>query len=330
MPFESLNNVFCNHVDVDDKGKIKFCINDLNLYSDFNIFCEKHFKKKYTFKNYDEYYKDLIQLSKKVYLILQKNKDQITEKKIVKIIQGLSKLIDNTKHKHIIDKIKCNCREKDDEKKLNSFKFCFNHLIEILENIYQIPSKSKNNITNEFDYLDDLEDFYEIYQDIDVFKTTNSFECKTNHNINLNTNQSNTTTRKENFVKIEIEEIRKSYTDKTENCPVCFCDLNDEKEPLKCGHWVHMECVNKWKETQKLNKPKCPVCRQDLDQIKEKKEKIVYISIEKKTTLHEGSYILIQGLHKTLSNMCHEGMNKLHQMDVKQIIPKVVNYLLDR
>lgn len=41
---------------------------------------------------------------------------------------------------------------------------------------------------------------------------------------------------------------------KPETCPICTESLDKVPQPLSCGHWVHRECVLKWKD-------QCPVCR---------------------------------------------------------------------
>jgi len=57
----------------------------------------------------------------------------------------------------------------------------------------------------------------------------------------------------------ENKNLKVTTLSKPEECPICFESLNDEKEPLKCGHWMHLECV------KKHFKPECPVCRAPLD-----------------------------------------------------------------
>jgi hypothetical protein len=47
--------------------------------------------------------------------------------------------------------------------------------------------------------------------------------------------------------------------DKPEDCPICYVKLGDEKNPLECGHWMHITCV------QKHFKPECPLCRHPLN-----------------------------------------------------------------
>jgi len=59
--------------------------------------------------------------------------------------------------------------------------------------------------------------------------------------------------------KIEIPKPKKVSITKPAECPVCFLSLEEEKEPLACGHWVHLECV------KKHFRPECPVCRQKLN-----------------------------------------------------------------
>lgn len=44
---------------------------------------------------------------------------------------------------------------------------------------------------------------------------------------------------------------------KPDDCPICMDDIANESQPLSCGHWVHKQCILKWK-------PQCPVCRSDI------------------------------------------------------------------
>ena len=45
---------------------------------------------------------------------------------------------------------------------------------------------------------------------------------------------------------------------KPDECPVCYYSMNKEKNPLTCGHWVHLKCV------KRHFKPECPICRHPL------------------------------------------------------------------
>jgi Ring finger domain len=46
--------------------------------------------------------------------------------------------------------------------------------------------------------------------------------------------------------------------EKPEDCIICT-EKMDEKNPLECGHWIHIECV------RKHFKPECPICRKRLN-----------------------------------------------------------------
>lgn len=46
--------------------------------------------------------------------------------------------------------------------------------------------------------------------------------------------------------------------EKPKECILC-CENFDEENPLQCGHWMHIACV------QKHFEPNCPVCRQPLN-----------------------------------------------------------------
>jgi len=40
---------------------------------------------------------------------------------------------------------------------------------------------------------------------------------------------------------------------KPDDCPICTDSLEDEPQPLECGHWVHRSCMLNWKD-------RCPIC----------------------------------------------------------------------
>lgn len=43
--------------------------------------------------------------------------------------------------------------------------------------------------------------------------------------------------------------------EKPEECPICMESLENTDRPTQCGHWIHKECLMKWKEDT------CPMCR---------------------------------------------------------------------
>ncbi len=50
------------------------------------------------------------------------------------------------------------------------------------------------------------------------------------------------------------------YYEKSEECPVCFESLENQQESLRCGHWVHAECIIKQVKSE------CPLCRAKIPQ----------------------------------------------------------------
>ncbi len=48
-----------------------------------------------------------------------------------------------------------------------------------------------------------------------------------------------------------------------DNCLICYENLN-EVRPLKCGHWIHKKCVEKWSDINKKNVVYCPICNSNL------------------------------------------------------------------
>jgi len=58
--------------------------------------------------------------------------------------------------------------------------------------------------------------------------------------------------------------------EKPDECPVCMESLENVNIPLKCGHWIHHECILQWKEDT------CPMCRTEIkftkaDRLKKRK-----------------------------------------------------------
>ena len=46
--------------------------------------------------------------------------------------------------------------------------------------------------------------------------------------------------------------------EKPEDCPICMESLKNVDRPTQCGHWIHKECLMKWKEDT------CPMCRSEI------------------------------------------------------------------
>jgi hypothetical protein len=49
---------------------------------------------------------------------------------------------------------------------------------------------------------------------------------------------------------------RQYSLEKPDECPVCMESTENIKYPLQCGHWIHLECLLKWREDT------CPMCRE--------------------------------------------------------------------
>lgn len=70
-----------------------------------------------------------------------------------------------------------------------------------------------------------------------------------------------------NYCKLHYKQYN---FEKPEECPICMEKL-DNTPPLKCGHWIHKECIMKWKEDT------CPICRAKINFTKfEKKRKLKF------------------------------------------------------
>jgi hypothetical protein len=55
-------------------------------------------------------------------------------------------------------------------------------------------------------------------------------------------------------IRPEITKQMKFLQEKPEDCIICTEKIKDN-EPLSCGHWIHISCI------EKHFKPECPVCR---------------------------------------------------------------------
>ena len=64
--------------------------------------------------------------------------------------------------------------------------------------------------------------------------------------------------------------------EKPEECPVCYDKLDENDNPLECGHWVHKECV------KKSGVSRCPLgrCKLNIQVYKLPKEQIISSEIE--------------------------------------------------
>jgi len=68
--------------------------------------------------------------------------------------------------------------------------------------------------------------------------------------------------------------------EKPEECPICMESLENERVPLSCGHWVHMECLGN------LDKYDCPLCRKNIKSCLPK-DILAKIKINKNKNLEE-------------------------------------------
>lgn len=97
----------------------------------------------------------------------------------------------------------------------------------------------------------------------------------------------------------EIREIlqKKRKRKKKENCAIC---LEPTNETIKCGHYFHKNCLEKWEQYNS-----CPICRAPIDETK-KVEKFKYSNEEEDAMLArelsenrvspDMFYLLLQGL----------------------------------
>lgn len=82
--------------------------------------------------------------------------------------------------------------------------------------------------------------------------------------------------------------------EKPEECAICFESLEKTKTPLKCGHWIHINCI------KKCEKLICPICRCVLTTIKRNPKSIKFCLMEK---------YLTQELRQNISQYMNENYN---------------------
>lgn len=68
-------------------------------------------------------------------------------------------------------------------------------------------------------------------------------------------------------VKLFCKRHIKQYSlEKPSDCPVCMEPLTKNDHPIKCGHWIHNDCLMKCKADT------CPMCRTSIKFTKKEKE----------------------------------------------------------
>ena len=96
----------------------------------------------------------------------------------------------------------------------------------------------------------------------------------------------NATTLKGNKCKNKVKNLsyckrhsKQFSLEKPIDCPICMEKLLESDLPIKCGHWIHKECLLQWKENI------CPLCRTPITFTK--KEMDIKYNIHNKETLVE-------------------------------------------
>lgn len=117
---------------------------------------------------------------------------------------------------------------------------------------------------------------------------------------------------------------------KPENCPVCYDSLDNQKNALQCGHWVHTKCVIQ------SGKEECPVCRSPLQLKPRAKKKLQKIrQLLRQEQLAEEEEELQDGLRDQVQHLIAPTLREriygfvdemLYEMDIDDII---YNGLLD-
>ena len=85
-----------------------------------------------------------------------------------------------------------------------------------------------------------------------------------------------------------------SFYSKPEDCPICYEHLK-QNNPLKCGHWAHNKCVEKWSLLYHHH-ILCPICKTKLKKI----NKVKILSINNKPIKSTDKYFIKKILSKLL------------------------------
>ena len=96
-----------------------------------------------------------------------------------------------------------------------------------------------------------------------VMGVSNIFRGIGRSNNNLNENVKIILTNEE-FNKLERKKYKDIKKDGEESkCTVCLNKIEDDEEiiHLKCGHYFHINCIEKW---LKKCSNKCPICREEV------------------------------------------------------------------
>ena len=341
------DNTHCCHIIKNSRdNSYKLC----NNKDTYQLFCYEH-SHITSYSNTDIYIinKNFFNKLKSIHNDLHKLKDSIDIKKNIesKIIKKLI-LFCNEKqeYKNILNIFNCQCNKKNKLFQESSYlkNICINHLFDCCHFINDTfntnnntnnntNSRSSNNvtfITNNF-ISNNL-----IYTKNDEHKKEHKQEHKQEHKdnfissklINISSTKSINKNDIDNMLKIDDDNFYNS-NDKPDSCPICMDDLNNEEDPLHCGHWVHLHCLFNWKEIQKLKNIKCPVCRQDIDLNKkiEKKDRMVRININKNLNDIESVSLFFELTIMLLRAMNNTNKKKLVKQDKNNFINKLSDYL---
>lgn len=306
----------------------------------YNLFCSKH-SHITDDMNIPIYIinKNFFNKLKSVHNDLHKLKDSIDIKENIEH-NIIKKLIDfcneKQEYKNILDIFNCQCNKKNKLFKESSYlkNICINHLFDCCHFIndtfnsninFNNNSRSSNNITfitNNF-ISNNL-----IYTKNDEHKKEYKDNFISSKLIDISSTKSIIKNDIDNMLKIDDDNFSNS-NDKPDSCPICMDDLNEEDNPLDCGHWVHLHCLLNWKEIQKLKNIKCPVCRQDIDINKkiEKKDRMVKININKNLNDIESVSLFFELTIMLLKAMNNTNKKKLVKQDKNNFINKLSDYL---
>ncbi len=91
---------------------------------------------------------------------------------------------------------------------------------------------------------------------------------------------------------------------KPDECPICYESLQNETQPLSCGHWLHRKCFLKTKKNT------CPICR-SIVKMSSKEYRHTDIPTVPILLDHEQFHalthlLLTQALHTTLGSIIYQ------------------------
>lgn len=108
--------------------------------------------------------------------------------------------------------------------------------------------------------------------------------------------------------------------DKPDECIICTSSMENENQPLSCGHWVHRKCIVQWKD-------ECPICRTKIKVTKKEYQMIEKNNIKNKDS-NSNEYINLD-LQLILSLLSQDINRNDNSVDITIVIDNMDNNIED-